>query len=349
MFGFSKNSNKKHIPANSGDQLDFVGVGDAVTDTFIELMHAWIETDNPQKSKELCMRFGDKLPYSDEVTIKGTGNALNAANAANMLGLKTGIITNLGDDETGSQVIETFDKKGIDTSKVTKHPGFKTNHNYILRYNEERTILVQHNEYNYKFPKFMPGKGPKWMYLSSLAQNSIDHHHEIEAFLNNHPETKLAFQPGTFQIKLGSEELAGLYKKTEIFFCNKDEAQKILKTDEPNMKKLLERMRGLGPKMVVITDGPEGAYVFDGNEFWHGPMYPDPAPPVDRTGAGDSFSATFTTAIAKGKSIEESLRWGPINSMSVVQYIGAQAGHLTEEKILNYLKKAPANYKPNKF
>ncbi|MDA0987083.1 MAG: hypothetical protein O3A55_05730, partial [Bacteroidetes bacterium] len=30
---------------------------------FIELEDAWIETDNPEKSKELCMRFGDKIPY----------------------------------------------------------------------------------------------------------------------------------------------------------------------------------------------------------------------------------------------------------------------------------------------
>lgn len=331
------------------ERLDFVGVGDAVTDTFIELIHAWIETDNPEEKQELCMKFGDKLPYSDEVTVKGTGNALNATNAANKLGLKTGIITDLGDDETGKQVIEAFNEKGIDTTNVTVHPGVKTNHNYILRYKAERTILVQHFEYDYKFPKFETGKGPRWIYLSSLSKNSIPHHHTIATFLREHPETKLAFQPGTFQIKLGAKELADMYAVSEIFFCNKDEAQKILETDETNLKVLLQKMRELGPKIVVITDGPDGAFVYDGLEFWHGPMYPDPAPPVDRTGAGDSFSATFTVALAKGKSIREALMWGPINSMSVVQHIGAQAGHLTESELLKYLAKKPVDYEPNQF
>jgi ribokinase len=70
---------------------------------------------------------------------------------------------------------------------------------------------------------------------------------------------------------------------------------------------------------------------------------------VDRTGAGDSFSSTFTVALAQGKSIKEALMWGPINSMSVVQYLGAQKGLLTKEKLEEYLKNAPNSYKPTKL
>jgi sugar/nucleoside kinase (ribokinase family) len=75
-------------------------------------------------------------------------------------------------------------------------------------------------------------------------------------------------------------------------------------------------------------------------------MYPDIAPPIDRTGAGDAFSSTFTSAIILGKDIETALKWAPINSMSVVQYIGAQAGLLTISQIEDLLKNAPENYKP---
>ncbi len=336
-------------PTEANKRLDFVGIGDAVTDTFIELIDAWIETDNPEQSKEICMRFGDKIPYSKEVTVKGTGNSLNAVNAANKLGLKTGIITNIGDDDVGREIIKTFNEKGINTDYIYTHNNTDTNHNFILRYKAERTILVQHYEYDYKLPKYEEGAAPRWIYLSSLAKNSLDYHHEIAEFIKNHPETKLVFQPGTFQIKLGAKQLADLYMVTEIFFCNKEEAQKILETKETDIKVLLSSMRELGPKIVVITDGPEGAFVYDGQEFWNGPMYPDPAPPVDRTGAGDSFSATFTVALVKGKGIKEALMWGPINSMSVVQHVGAQAGHLSEEEIEQYLAKKPDYYEPKLF
>jgi ribokinase len=73
-------------------------------------------------------------------------------------------------------------------------------------------------------------------------------------------------------------------------------------------------------------------------------MYPDPSEPVDRTGAGDSFASTFTAAIILGKTPAEALTWGPVNSMSVVQYIGAQAGLLTREALEGYLANRPAEY-----
>ncbi len=72
-------------------------------------------------------------------------------------------------------------------------------------------------------------------------------------------------------------------------------------------------------------------------------------PPVDRTGAGDAFASTFTSALALGKSVEVAITWAPINSMSVVQKTGAQAGLLTEKELEEWLKKAPDWYHAEKF
>lgn len=326
------------------NQIDLVTIGDMVVDTFIELIDVWIENDNPEKSRELCMRFGDKIPYKEEVSIYGEGNSINAAHAAQRLGLKTAVITNIGNDDLGDKCLKHLNKTGIETSGIVVHKNKKTNHNFVLRYKEDRTILVHHNEYNYSLPKNFKISA-KWIYLSSLSKNSLEFHSEIVNFLKRNPETKIAFQPGTFQIKLGAEKLAELYKMSEIFFCNKEEAQKILNTNETEISKLLEMMRALGPKIVVITDGPTGAYVFDGIKKIYGPMFPDIAPPVERTGAGDAFASTFTTALILGYDIEKALRWAPVNSMSVVQYVGAQAGHLTIKQIEEFLKNAPENYK----
>lgn len=76
------------------------------------------------------------------------------------------------------------------------------------------------------------------------------------------------------------------------------------------------------------------------------PPYPDPKLPYERTGAGDAFASTFTCAIIQGKKIEEALMWAPINSMSVVQQIGAQKGLLTLPQLSEYLRKSPPDYKP---
>ena len=99
-------------------------------------------------------------------------------------------------------------------------------------------------------------------------------------------------------------------------------------------------------KSSCITDGPDGAYAYDSHNdtYWFHPIYPDPQPPVERTGAGDSFSSTFTAAIAAGKSVSEALSWGPVNSMNVVQYIGAQEGLLSREQLEEFLANKPDHY-----
>lgn len=328
-------------------QIDFLAIGDIVTDAFIELQDAWIETDNPEQSKELCMRFGDKIPYRDVVVVPAVGNSPNAAVSAHRLGLNSALITNMGDDSYGKEQMAQLETEGINTEYVKVHQNVKSNYHFVLRYKEERTILVKHHQYEYKLPEISPA--PKWIYLSSLAENSLPHHQEIAEWLKQNPETKLAFQPGTFQMKLGVEKLKDLYELSELFFCNKEEAQRITGKKEDDISELLKAVHKLGPKIAIVTDGPNGAYTYDGKEVWHMPMYPDPKPPVDRTGAGDSFSSTFTSALALGKSIPEALSWGPVNSMSVVQEIGAQKGLLTIEKLEEFVKNAPSDYKPTKL
>ena len=74
------------------------------------------------------------------------------------------------------------------------------------------------------------------------------------------------------------------------------------------------------------------------------PLYPDIAPPLERTGAGDAFFSTFVSYMAKGFDAPYAMKRAPINSMNVVQHVGAQEGLLTDEKIEEFLKNAPADY-----
>ncbi len=322
--------------------MDFIAIGDTTVDEFINLKEAHVSCDINHQDCTISMKWGDKIPYDSSTLVPGVGNAANAAVAAARLGLSSGFISNVGRDRFGEEILATFKKEGVDTAYVAVNDGIPTNHHYVLCYDAERTILIRHEAYPYLIPEgFMP---PKWLYLSSTGEQSGAFHTELAAWLASHPETKLAFQPGTFQIKMGKEKLAPLYAVTEFFACNKEEAERILGLGETDIKTLLENMRALGPKTVLITDGPNGAYAFDGTEMLTVPMYPDPKPPANRTGAGDAMTSTVVIALSLGKSLKEALLWGPINSMSVVQHVGAQKGLLTREALLNYLAEAPASY-----
>ncbi len=332
------------------EQYDFVGIGDIVVDAFIQLNKdmADVSQDLDTGRQTLHMPFGSKLPYDDVTVVNAVGNSPNASVGAHRLGLKTALVTNLGNDRNGKDCLDALRREGVHTEYVKMHEDKKTNYHYVLRYGPERTILINHEVYPYTLPDF--AVPPRFLYFSSIGEHGLPFHFEIVNYVKAHPETKLVFQPGTFQIHLGYEKLKDVYEATEIFFCNKEEAQEILKTNEQHVPTLIRKMRELGPKLPVITDGPHGAYVVDENDqAWHMPMYPDPAPPTDRTGAGDSFSSTFTAAIALGKTPAEALEWGPVNSMSVVQFIGAQAGLLTRQTLEQHLDNRPPEYQASKI
>ena len=86
---------------------------------------------------------------------------------------------------------------------------------------------------------------------------------------------------------------------------------------------MFKGLHKLGPKIILITDVPDGSYVSDGIEQYFMPIYPDPAPPFERTGAGDASSTGFMAALIYGLKPVEAATWAPINTMSVVQYTGA--------------------------
>lgn len=328
------------------DKIDFLAIGDIVIDAFIRLKDANVSCKIDTKTCELCLRFGDKVPYESVTVLPAVGNSPNAAVCASRLGLSVGLLSNIGDDKHGKDCIAQLQKEKISTEYISVEVNKITNYHYVLWYDVDRTILIKHTEFEYKLPSLPP---VKWVYLSSLSENSLAYHFEILEFLKNNPETKLAFQPGTFQIKFGTEKLKEVYLRTEIFFCNVEEAQKILNTTEKNILTLSLGIQALGPRIVVISDGPDGAYLHTNDELWHMPIYPDIDPPFERTGAGDAFSSTFTSMLALGKTPLEALALAPINSMSVVQKIGAQEGLLSREKILEYLQKAPENYVAKKI
>jgi ribokinase len=332
------------------DQFDVLSVGDIVTDDFIKLL------DNEEKvehekdgSQWLAIPFGTKIPFDTREVVEAVGNASNAAVAFARLGLKSGFVTNVGGDQYGRDMINALVKNGVDHRFVRVNPDKKSNYHFVLRYKAERTILIKHEEYDYHWPHLRPNEVPHWIYFSSISEHAIPYHDQVADWLEHHPEVKLAFQPGTFQMEAGVVRLKRIYQRTDVLILNREEAVTVGGGNHEDIHDLINRLHALGPKIVVVTDGPAGAYASDGTNRFKMPLYPDPAAPVDRTGAGDAFASTFVAALAKGLSLEDALRWGPVNSMSVVQKVGAQAGLLSEKELHTFLQHAPEHYRPERF
>ncbi|MBM3209857.1 carbohydrate kinase family protein [Candidatus Saccharibacteria bacterium] len=322
-----------------------LAIGDIFTDAFIKLREdkAKVSTDE-NGDRWLSVPFGSKPPYERVDIVQAVGPSPNAAVSFSRLGVQSGLMAYLGDDQPGRESLAYLREQGIDTSTISVQSGVASNYYYVLRYGAERTILVKNESYNYQWQS--PPREPDWLYLSLLSADSWQLHQDMLAYLEEHPHTKLAFQPGTFHFDWGVEKLRDVYERSFLVVMNKEEAIEVTgQSNSAEIRTLCDGLHALGPKIVVITDGPNGSFASDGAKLISVPNYPDPQDPLDRTGAGDAFASTITAALALGHSLETALTWAPINSMNVVQHIGAQAGLLPSKKIDEYLSAAPDWYK----
>jgi ribokinase len=324
-------------------QPTMLAIGAIVTDAFIKLRddQAKVIVDE-HGNEQLMIPFGLKLPYETAEVVSAVGNSANAAVAFSRLGLNGALMADVGDDIPGHDMLQYLMGQHVATDLVRVHPGQKSHYHYVLRYKADRTILIKYEDYEYGF--YQPEIAPDWIYLSTISENSWSVHEELMNYLEAFPEVRFAFQPGTYHFEWGTEKLARLYARTEVIILNREEAAIITNNEAHSIKAMAESLYALGPKTIIITDGPKGSYAYDGQQVVQMPNYPDPAAPLDRTGAGDAFASTCIAAIAKGASLEQGLQWAGINSMNVVQKLGAQAGLLSLPEIEMYMQQAPEGY-----
>lgn len=341
----AKNDTKK----TQGESMDndaphILAIGDIFTDAFIKLDEKYAFVEKDESGKEwLKLPFGSKPPYEQVDIVRSVGPSPNAAVSFARLGLNSSLMAWVGGDDVGREAIQHLESENISTSSMVVEQDKATSYWYVLRHGSDRTMLVKSEKYQYVWQD--PERVPDWIYLAYIGADSWPLHEGLLAYLEAHPEVKFVFQPATYHFEWGPEKLAGFYKRAYMTVMNREEAEQVTGQSHDDLRGLANGLHELGSEVVVITDGAHGSYASHDGHLVTIPNYPDPAPPTDRTGAGDAFASTITAALALGKSMDEALTWAPINSASVVQKIGAQAGLLHRDELFDWLGKAPEEYK----
>jgi sugar/nucleoside kinase (ribokinase family) len=320
---------------------DIITIGDSSLDVFLKISEASVQCSLNQDDCLLQLNYADKIPV-ETITRTVGGNACNVAIGSSKMGLKTGYFGILGDDEIGQLILSKLKKYNITTNCVTLAKGEQSNYTTALNYKGERTLLVYHAPRKYFFPEKLPET--KWVYFTSLNKGFEKHHQKLIHYIEK-KKIPMAFNPGTYQIKLPFSKIEPILRHTHILFVNVTEAKRILRKDIRDIKRLLCEFSSFGISYICITDGPKGAYAYDSKkkEFYNIPPYPGKR--IEATGAGDSFATGVVAGMFYEKDFKKALLWGPVNSASVVQKIGPQAGLLTLSEMKNRLKHKPSGYK----
>lgn len=90
--------------------LDVLSVGDVVIDAFIKLYDEDERVEHRPDGTWLALPFGTKVPFDYAQVIAAVGNASNASVAFAKLGLKSGLVSNVGGDKNGREILEALHK-----------------------------------------------------------------------------------------------------------------------------------------------------------------------------------------------------------------------------------------------
>ncbi len=318
-------------------KFDIISIGDATLDTFIEVESATVTCSLHKENCQLCFNYAEKIPIKSLVR-KAAGNAENNAVGSERLGMKAAFWTILGADEAAKTIIKALKKEKVSFKFVQTQKKSETNYAVVLNFKGERTQLIYREPRVYTLPKLDP---TEWVYLTAMGKNHQLAYRDLIAYLVK-TGARLAYNPGKEQIDCNFKTCSNIFTYTDIVFVNKEEAQMILKQDSAaldGIPQLLHHLKELGPKMVVVTDGGNGSYAYDGKDMFQCDIFPGPL--VERTGAGDSFATGTIAGLHHGLALEDAIVWGTFNAWSVVQKIGPQDGLLKLSEIKKLWKENP--------
>lgn len=329
-------------------RYDCITIGDSFEDVFVVPEEARVRHDGAFASgMSLSFELGDKIPL-EQVDYEIGGSACNVAVGLSRLKLKSSVISILGEDTPAAKIKERLEKEKVDRSSLIIERKMKTNFSVIFRTNQGRTIFIYHGLKDYSNLRIKKSIKTNWIFLGPTGENTDDLENDIVSKVSEN-NSKLAWNPGSLQIRKGAGSFKNLLKNCSVIFLNREEAIDFINFPvRPDDDELIKRVHSLGPKIVIITYGKKGAKAFDGKNFYEvGSL---DVVRIDSTGAGDSFNTGFLGKLLTdkidfcnidSKIIAEALRWGIFDSNSVITKIGAQPGLLT----LSEIEKNSVEYK----
>lgn len=345
-------------------------IGSAIRDIFIHYKHTEMMHLNMahQQHSFLILEEGNKTEI-DSLAYYTGGGATNSAVSFKRLGFEVAALFKIGNDQDGTHIIQELQHKTIDIHYALHTPDASTAQSFIIPTPRKDRIVLVHRGANLTLTEkdlpFTDFSQFDHLYVTSLSGPTaklllpISQH----AKKNNIP---LAINPGTSQLSDGADILRDSLPNIDIVILNSFEAQLCMssltkktkrqsrisqkiqhdsKNDTPkllqapityqpsffNVKNFFEEMLSRGPRIVVVTNGAEGVYVaYDNHIIFHPSL---PVPVVNTLGAGDAFGSCFVASLIHGKSVENALRCGIINSASVISYLDAKTGLLTQKEL----------------
>jgi ribokinase len=220
---------KGTILFGQGKALDFVCVGSATQDVFVSSDASTIVTLNEMHREQQLLAF----PYGGKVNVRHIefttgGGATNSAVSLARLGARSAFLGKLGPDQVGRLILEELEGYGVDASYHLTDAQHSTGYSVILTSHEgDRTVLTYRGASTEMTPEEIDWSllnETAWIYVTSLSGGSASVVGPLFARAAQ-AGVRIAFNPGSAQLKLGLEGLSDILPDVDVLLVNKHEAE----------------------------------------------------------------------------------------------------------------------------
>ncbi|MDD5433532.1 MAG: carbohydrate kinase family protein [Candidatus Pacebacteria bacterium] len=311
--------------------FEVITFGSATQDIFLELTKTEINGSN------FCLPLGGKVLVDEMQTFSGGGGTNVACSLAN-LGIKTAYCGKIGNDDPGKNILSDLAKYKVNPRFCLRDKTIATAVSFIISCEKDRTVLVFWGACHFLLKSeinFKEIQKTKWFYLAPFYEKTAELFGELIDFARNN-NIKVAANPSMFQIEKEDQNINSLLPKIDLLLLNKEEAKVLTKNPNASVEETAKIIRRSCPGIIVITQGDDGALVFDSSHFYKISIYKVAV--ADKTGAGDSFGAGFLAGLLKENNIEYACCLAMVNSAKNISQEGAKNG-LLEKAELKFLPK----------
>lgn len=267
-------------------------------------------------------------------SLNAGGEAVNEAVAAAKLGLKTGILCALGQDQAAEIVLGELRKNGVDTGLVVRSEATPVTTMFVNADGTRKSVTNQAHRFN-----FHPEKDPalftdaKAVILGSLFRAPFDDPGIIRAVTG---AARAAGQLVVADTKLPNfrfltlEDVRDSLPDIDYITPNEDEARYFTGKEDP--EEMADMFLGFGVRNVLIKLGSKGCLLKNRERTVRLPALPVRA--VDATGAGDNLVAGFVSELLRGTDPEEALRFANACGALCTTAVGAGTALKDRDQVL---------------
>jgi sugar/nucleoside kinase (ribokinase family) len=259
------------------------------------------------------------------------GAAANVAVVAANLGVKSSLVSAVGNDFVGSEYQKKIEDLFIDITGMILIEDEKTPTAFVITdSNNDQISYFYWGAATYFKESNPPVKIITNARAVHLATGDPSFNRKCGELAHGFGKL-ISFDPGQDLHMYSSEELKDVLKMVDILFGNHHEINRILQI----IKMDIDELRRFGPNIVVKTVGKDGSVVYADEKIRIDAVH---TKTLDPTGAGDSYRAGFLKAYLNGESLEVSGNFASAVASYVVEAEGCQTNVPNYDMVIERMK-----------